>query len=356
METTREDTELQNGHPLGIATVPPTPKDAAGAARSGVGRVRQDLELFGPNSEIPVCGLDEAMAYCQRLATEHYENFSVVTRLAPREIRPHLSTVYAYCRWSDDLADEMGSPDKALPLLDWWRGELEECFAGRVRHPVFRALRQTITQFSLSKRPFEDLLTAFVQDQQVTRYASDAELLDYCARSANPVGRIVLQLAGCENPETTPLSDFVCTGLQLVNFCQDIPVDARRGRIYLPRARWQGIPNEEAFLLGGDGHAGGVVDSEMREAVASWTEQARSFLIRGLPLVKHGPRWLARSVQLFIRGGLSLVDNIAAQRHDVWTRPITVSRSQKLRWIAHSMLSPRSLALSHRSEPTRPHP
>jgi squalene synthase HpnC len=303
--------------------------------RPGAGAVRKDLDRFGPGSKFPAMGLDEAFAYCQQLANAHYENFSVATRLAPRSIRPHLCSIYAYCRWSDDLADEMEDPGKSLQLLEWWRAELDACFEGRSRHPVMRAVQQTVAEFSIPKAPFTDLLSAFLQDQSVHEYESQAQLLDYCHRSADPVGRMVLCLANASDPATIRWSDSICTGLQLANFCQDILVDARRGRRYLPRDQMEPFGMNDSMLRNGQNHV------EARHALACWVQDARERLMQGLPLVQQVPRWLARSLQLFARGGLALLDNIELAGFDVWSHPITVSRSQKRWLIARALLFPR---------------
>lgn len=319
----------------------PEPCDARPRAnRSGVGRIRLDLERFGPEQTIPPFALDEAFAYCRELANLHYENFSVVSCLAPARIRPHLCSIYAYCRWSDDLADEMDSPSHAMGLLHWWRGELDRCFRGHATHPVFIALRQTISQFDLDPQPFTNLLSAFLQDQQQSRYESDADLLAYCQRSADPVGRLVMRLAGVANPDTVAWSDSICTGLQLANFCQDIALDAKRGRVYWPvdrLRRWNIDPSELAT---------DAPSPSMCQGVSEWCHEARRFLLSGLPLLQYGPVWFARSVQLFVRGGLILLRNIDEQQGDVWTRGVTVSKAQKISLLARSAFFPRSMKIA----------
>ncbi len=353
MDTIREDIPI----PFSSADSSPSTRSVGltqvGAKRSGVGRVRTDLERFGPGCSIPVVGVDEAFAYCQQLALAHYENFSVVTGLVPKSLRPHFCSIYAYCRWSDDLADEMDSPEQATELLTWWRAGLEACFQSnswdpRDRHPVYRALRHSIAVHDLPKEPFEALLSAFLQDQTKIRYATDGEVLDYCRRSANPVGRLVLGLANLDRPELHAWSDSICTGLQLANFCQDVPVDARRGRIYLPRERMDRHAIDEEILRQGS-------DPKCAQAIREWAWDARSMLIAGLPMVAHGPRWLARSIQLFARGGVTLLDNILAAQGNVWNRPITVSKTQKLRLIAQAFVRPRSVAIApvHEERMTR---
>src|SRR5262249_46097165 len=136
--------------------------------------------------------LDEAQAYCQRLATTHYENFSVATWFLPKRLRQHFYNVYAYCRISDDLGDEVGDPGLSLRLLDQWEMELVGCYSGTPRHPVFVALSETVRQFQIPQQEFSDLLTAFRQDQTTTRYSTFEDVVGYCKYSANPVGHLVL--------------------------------------------------------------------------------------------------------------------------------------------------------------------
>src|SRR6058998_3310616 len=176
----------------------------------------------------------EAEAFCRALARSHYENFTVISFLLPRRLRQHFANVYAYCRVSDDLADETRDPQRALQLLDEWNEHLNLCYQGKAIHPVFVALGSTIREFQIPKQPFEDLLAAFRQDQTKSRYRTWQELLDYCRNSANPVGRLVLYLCGYRDPDRQALSDFTCTALQLANFWQDVSRDLDKDRIYIP--------------------------------------------------------------------------------------------------------------------------
>src|SRR5580704_14454371 len=179
--------------------------------------------------------LEEARTYCRVLAQSHYENFHVATWFLPKALRPHFHSIYAYCRVSDDLGDEVGDTAVALALLDLWGRELDACYEGRARHPVFVALAETIRACSIPKEPFADLLTAFRQDQTVTRYATMDDVLGYCHYSANPVGRLVLYACGEVSEENFRLSDATCSALQLANFWQDVRVDFAKGRVYLPQ-------------------------------------------------------------------------------------------------------------------------
>ena len=172
--------------------------------------------------------------YCAHLARTHYENFSVATWFLPKRLRQHFFNVYAYCRISDDLGDEVGDTAASLELLDQWQRELDSCYEGAPKHPVFVALAETVRQFDIPKHEFSDLLTAFRQDQTVTRFETFNDVLGYCHYSANPVGHLVLYLCGYRDAERQQLSDYTCTALQLANFWQDVSVDYAKGRIYLP--------------------------------------------------------------------------------------------------------------------------
>lgn len=203
-------------------------------------RIHEDLALNGPDA--PVSGwskvtVDEARSRARRLARSHRENFSVLTRLVPRDVRDDFAAVYAFCRTADDLGDEIGDPQRALELLGWWRAEIDAAWTGEPRHWVFRALKPTIERFQLDRRPFEDLVSAFEQDQTVDRYETWDGLFDYCRRSADPVGRIVLRLLDeVATPDQLERSDAICTALQLTNHWQDLRRDLLdRNRIYIPK-------------------------------------------------------------------------------------------------------------------------
>ena len=197
--------------------------------------IRDDLPRFGPDQAAAV-SIVEARAYCRRLAGARYENFSVLSPLVPVERRADFASVYAFCRWADDLGDEAGSPERALELLSWWRGELTAMGAGEARHPVFVALHETFARRGLDAGPFGDLISAFELDQTKSRYATWNEVLGYCRLSANPVGRILLRVLGeREDDAQLAASDALCTALQLTNHWQDIRRDwTERGRIYVP--------------------------------------------------------------------------------------------------------------------------
>jgi squalene synthase HpnC len=265
--------------------------------------------------------LPTSEAFCRQLATTHYENFPLVARLLPAELRQPFFNVYAYCRWSDDLGDELRDRDLSTRLLRWWRGELARCWAGgEMAHPVFVALQRTVRDFDLDRQPFDDLLTAFEQDQVVTQYDTFEELLGYCRNSANPVGKIVLRLCGCDDERSVELSDSVCTGLQLANFWQDVARDAEIGRTYLPR--------EDCERFGYSRH-----DWEQRVTNAAFLElmkfevhRAREFLLAVRELAPRLRGRLQVAIELFGEGGLKICDRIEAIGFRVWDRRPVVTK------------------------------
>ncbi len=288
-----------------------------------------ELSRYGPGVQQPRRPSPaQGRRYCRRLARRHYENFTVASRLLPRSLRQHFCNVYAYCRWADDLADETGDPQRGLALLDWWETQLVDCYAGEAHHPVFVALAATIREFEVPIEPLADLLAAFRQDQHVVRYEDCDQLLDYCRRSANPVGRLVLYLGRCHTPERTQLADCICTGLQLANFCQDVAGDWDRGRVYLPQAacRQHGY-GEEDF-------AARRCNRAFRRLLAAEVTNAEAWLSRGAPLIEILPRQLRLDVALFVHGGLAILDAIRRQEYDVWTSRPVVSKVAKLQLLA----------------------
>jgi squalene synthase HpnC len=289
-----------------------------------------DLHLYGPapSAARHVPSLDEAQAYCRRLAWTHYENFTVASWLLPRDLRPHFHAVYAYCRWADDLADETAAEDESLRLLDWWERELAACYRGEVRHPVFIALRHTIDQFDLPIDPFQDLLVAFRQDQYRKQYETFNDLLDYCRHSANPVGRLVLYLGRAATPENFEFADSICTGLQLANFWQDVARDYDRGRLYLPLEHCRIAGYDKVMLERREYNAA------FRDVLSKEVDRAEQMLRAGQPLVGRVPSALAIDVALFIRGGLAILQAIRRQKYDVWRQRPAVGKLTKLRLLA----------------------
>ncbi len=259
----------------------------------------------------------QAEAYCRRLARTHYENFPLVSWLLPRRLHQHFYNVYAYCRWADDLGDEVGDEARALGLLAWWRRELCACYSGRATHPVFVALSGTIARFEIPSRPFEDLLSAFEQDQRVKEYATFEDLRDYCRRSADPVGRLVLYLCDSYSEQNAAWSDSICTGLQLANFWQDVRRDYELGRVYLPRETRQRFCYSDEDLRACKTNAAFV------EVMRFEVDRARRFLTDGWPLAEALPGRLCVDIDLFVRGGLRILKHIERIGYRVWeTRPV----------------------------------
>jgi squalene synthase HpnC len=283
-----------------------------------------DLDRFGPDASARVTRA-EALDYCARLTASHYENFSVVSWLTPRRHRAAFQSIYAFCRWSDDLGDEVGDPIRSRELLAWWRNQLRALFErGRAGHPVMIALAETVERYRIPIEPFEALISAFEQDQVITEYETYRQLLDYCTRSANPVGHLVLHVAGVFNEANARLSDATCTALQLANFWQDVARDLAIGRVYLPRE------DRERF---------GYPDSDLRELrftprfaslMKFEVERTRSLFAGGRPLAARMPGELAVDVDLFSRGGLAILDRIERQGYDVLKSRPALSKRTKL--------------------------
>jgi len=277
-----------------------------------------ELKQWGPNSSSAGrMTLAEAERYCRALAKRHYENFPVLTFVLPRNLRQPFCNVYAFCRWADDLGDEVGDPEQSRQLLAWWLEELEACYRGQARHPVFVALQPTIEQYEISAQPFRDLISAFQQDQVVTEYETFEQLRDYCRRSADPVGRIVLRLCDSDTEENVAWSDSICTGLQLANFWQDVARDYEIGRVYLPR--------EDRLRYGYDDDAlqARQTNQAFLDLMRFQVERAAEFLKGGAPLIGtiRGRR-MSADIELFIGGGLRILDGIARIGYRVWkTRP-----------------------------------
>lgn len=292
-------------------------------------RLQLELKRYGPDGSAPPPSRGEAQNYCRELAQSHYENFTVASWLLPRGVRQHFCNLYAYCRWADDLADELPSPAESLALLDWWQSELLALYASpspAPRHPVFIALKETIRQFDIPRQPFLDLLAAFRQDQAKFRYQTWEELHDYCRHSANPVGRLVLHLARTADEEAVQQSDSICTGLQLANFCQDVARDFDRGRIYLPQADCRRFQFEEPQF------AQRQATDAFRSLLAEQVQKAEVLLRGGQTLPRLLPREFRLPVGLFARGGVAILAAIRRQRYDVWTRRPVVGKWRKL-WL-----------------------
>ncbi len=296
----------------------------------------QALEVDIP-ADAPAPTLEQSRRYVWSLATGHYENFSVLSRLVPAEVRPDFAAIYAYCRWSDDLADETGRDDAArarsIELLTRWRSQLQACHdhatgrgADAPRHAVFIALAETIGRHQLPIEPFHLLLDAFVQDQRVTRYETWDQVVDYCSRSADPVGRLILCLDGrrLDDPasaELVRMSDATCTALQLINFWQDVRRDLlERDRVYIPSVDtgvtaemlrdWASRPDDPAARV------------PYIRAIRPLVDRTAALFARGRPLPRAMHSGLSPVVWLFGRGGQSVLDAVRGIGcATLWHRP-----------------------------------
>jgi squalene synthase HpnC len=275
--------------------------------------------------------LAQAEDYTRWLATHHYENFHVVSVMLPRRLHQDFYNVYSFCRWADDLGDEIESRPEALQLLEWWTALLNSMYEGDAWHPVFVALRTTVRKFGIPKQPFADLIHAFAQDQNVTRYRTMAELDEYCRYSANPVGRLVLYLCGYSDPERQRLSDFTCTALQMANHWQDVSVDLRKNRVYIPAEVMDrnGYTYEDLF-------ARRETDA-FRRVMKEIVDRARHLFIAGLPLTTMVDRRLSIDLDLFSRGGMRILDKIEEQSYGVLSKRPAVGKMERVGLLLSSL-------------------
>jgi squalene synthase HpnC len=311
-------------------TSPITTIDSPSSTRN----LAADWSRLPPAYAIPTDApsLAEAQQYCRQLARSHYENFSVASWFLPKHLRQDFFNVYAYCRISDDLGDEVGDPSASLALLDQWQLELDACYAGNPRHPVFVALAETVTKFAIPKHEFSDLLIAFRQDQTVTRFETFNDVLAYCRYSADPVGHLVLYLCGYRDHERQLLSDFTCTALQLANFWQDVSVDYAKGRIYLP------LEDLRRFCVTEEDLAANRNTPAFRAMMKFEVERAREWFDRGLPLIQKVDRSLALDLELFSRGGQEILSAIERQDFAVLGNRPVISKPRKLALVARAVL------------------
>ncbi len=304
----------------------------------------QLLDTFGPD-RCETLSLEQARRWCRDLARRRYENFSVLSALVPRDRRDDFAALYGFCRLADDLGDETGGGERALELLAWWRRELEACFEGSPRHPVFVALAPVIEKHELPMAPFDDLIRAFEQDQTVTRYDTWDQLLDYCSRSADPVGRLVLMIAG--EPRRDDLfaaSDAICTALQLTNHWQDVERDRReRDRVYLPRdmhaiADFDGRLARTVAL----GHAPDrEFLAESRALVRACVERTWPLFERGAALLGMVGRGIRPVIWLFAAGGQRVLRRIEAWNYETVLHRPRLAAPEKLLLVARAWVGAR---------------
>jgi squalene synthase HpnC len=301
-----------------------------------------------PNAEPPVelhverpFTVDEAYAFCERMARGHYENFPVASRFVPARLRRHVWAIYAFARSADDFADEPRYAGRRVEALDYWEDQLHRAFHGEADHPVFVALRDTIDRCELPITPLEDLLTAFRMDLSVSRYATFAALQNYCARSAHPVGRLVLYIFGYRDPALQRYSDDLCTALHLTNFLQDVGVDLAKDRIYLP--------SEDLLHFGVSERAlyARIETPELRDLMRFQVARARALFERGRPLIDKVGRDLGFELALIWNGGSTILDKIEAVDYDVFHRRPQLNTADKARMVARALAMrwPASLSL-----------
>lgn len=303
-----EPTDVQHNRPTGDTS------NGSHPPANASGRGWRDSRLIAAEKET------------RRLARSHYENFLVGSILLPRRLRQPFYNVYAFCRSADDLADESASTELAERGLAAFQQALDAIYAGSTSEGLFVALAHTIEQFRLPKQPFDDLLDAFRQDQRKTGYRTIAELLDYCRRSANSVGRTVLIMAGCDDEQNRRWSDSICTGLQLANFLQDVSSDYQRGRIYLATDEMNRFDVDPSMFTQRP------TPRPMRILLSHECARAETYLKQGLKLADRVPGWFASDVRLFAHGGLATLDAIRRIDFDVLRVRPTVSRRRQL-WL-----------------------
>jgi squalene synthase HpnC len=288
--------------------------------------------VHSPDALARTYTVSEAESYTRWLSTHHYENFHVVSFLLPKRLHQDFYNVYAFCRWADDLGDEMGDTAESLRLLAWWREELHAMYAGEAKHPVFTALKGTAAKHQLPQEPFDDLITAFQRDQTITRYPTYEDVFEYCKYSANPVGRLVLYLCGYSDAERQRLSDATCTALQLANFWQDVSVDLLKDRVYIPLEAMNrhGYTEKELFA--------GRETPQFRAVMEEVVGRARELFLKGLPLIRMVDRRLSLDLDLFSRGGMMVLDKIEQQNYRVLEQRPAVTKSERLRLLLGSLV------------------
>jgi len=291
-----------------------------------------ELEIAA-NAPPPGCTPEAAQNYTRWLATHHYENFNVVSWLLPKELHQHFYNVYAYCRWADDLGDEIPDTQRALELLNWWEQELDACYAGHPSHPVFVALRETIAAKEIPKQPFADLLKAFRQDQTVKRYPTWDAVLNYCVYSANPVGRLVLYLCGYRDEQRQQLSDATCTALQFANFWQDVSRDLEKGRIYIP------LDIAAAHRLSESDLVERRFDDRYIHLMKDLIARTRTLFTEGMPLAKMVDARLSVDLEMFSRGGIAVLDAIEASGYNTLHHRPSIGKGKQARLLGRALFT-----------------
>lgn len=302
----------------------------------------QQLDIYGPD-RCDTLTVEQARLFCRRLAGHRYENFCVLSSLMPKDLRDDFAAAYAFCRWADDLGDELGDRTRSLELLAWWRRELNQCFAGSPRHPVFIALAPTIKRHELPIEPFDNLIRAFEQDQTVRRYETWRQLLDYCRLSADPVGRLVFMIAGERRTEQQfELSDAVCTALQLTNHWQDVRRDiVDRDRIYLPQELIKTSDFEPRLLA--TARRGFAPDhhflDESRELIRDCVERTWPLFEKGAELIPRLRPQTRPLVWLFLAGGRRVLRLIELWGYETVLHRPKLSKAANLSFVIRARLA-----------------
>jgi phytoene synthase len=270
--------------------------------------------------------LDDAFAHCAAITNTHYENFPVASFFLPAEKRPYIQAIYAFSRLADDMADESisGSPEERLQALSAWENQLQECFEGRAQHPVFIALNETVKKNGIPIEPLKNLITAFKQDVTRNRYETFEQLLEYCTLSANPVGRLVLMVFGYKEEELFKLSDKICTALQLTNFWQDVAIDLRKDRLYLPTEEMRD------FGYSTIDWKKETCDDSFRKLLKFQVDRTREMFYEGAPLVNFLDRDLELEIKLIWLGGMTILRQIEKVQYNVYRQRPVLSLPQKL--------------------------
>jgi len=278
--------------------------------------------------------IEDAYEFCERLARAHYENFPVGSILIPKNLREHVFAIYAFARVADDFADEryesQHSERERLELLDWWSAMLTGARQA-ASHPIFLALADTQSRFDIPIELFEDLLSAFRQDVTQRRYQTFDELCDYCRRSANPIGRLVLLLFGHREPQLHQWSDQICTALQLANHWQDVGVDLDKDRIYLP------AEDLGRFNVSPERLQSRTASAEFKAIMTFEVDRARAMFHKGKPLCTTVKGRLGLELRATWLGGVTILNRIQANDYDVFANRPAITSADKLRILINAI-------------------
>ena len=251
--------------------------------------------------------LDSAYQYCRDITVNHYENFPVASVLLPARIRRHVYPIYAFARHADDLADEHHDRNALLE----WRQQLHDLEHHPPKHPIFMALKDTIQKFEIPTTLFDQLISAFLQDLDKNRYQDLNELLDYCQRSANPVGRLILLLHGYKDDKLFQFSDHICTALQLTNFWQDVSIDIQKDRVYVPKTHWSAVAMDQQIAQEAK------TPQALRSSLADLVNETDLMFQKGLPLLQAISGRLRWELKMTVLGGLNILKKIKENQYFV---------------------------------------